>query len=301
MLGTIYVVVSAIVCVVASQDAMILERTKRQDNASGDGGVIDSIFNIPITALKQTAAAAQSFNPGNSEAIDSVLKIPVSTLEAVGNLVKATSGQRRQNAEGLQRIRQERRDRVLAQRERQRFQREQHQQQRFKQQMIKRNIKNKNKDPFGLNALSLLVSNHGILGSIQGAFGGYSGGGGGHGSHGSHGSHGGHGGHGSQGIHGGQGSTGGYEVHETIEEDTNYSWHGITAGFGTFSGSRPTSAHISVQNKIAPKDERPIKYHDDPPIQNKIAPSTGNELDYEDDPPLENKIAPKSNRISFRS
>ena len=66
--------------------------------------------------------------------------------------------------------------------------------------MIKRNIKNKNKDPFGLNALSLLVSNHGILGSIQGAFGGYSGGGGGHGSHGSHGSHGGHGGHGSQGI-----------------------------------------------------------------------------------------------------
>ena len=112
--------------------------------------------------------------------------------------MKATSGQRRQNAEGLQRIRQERRDRVLAQRERQRFQREQHQQQRFKQQMIKRNVKNHNKDPFGLNALSLLVSNHGVLGSIQGAFGGYSGGGGGHGSHGSHG---GHGGHGSQGIH----------------------------------------------------------------------------------------------------
>ena len=103
-------------------------------------------------------------------------------------------------------------------------------------------------------------------------------------------------------FHGGQGGTAGYEVHETIDEDANYSWHGITAGFGTFSGARPTSAHISVQNKIAPKDRRPIKYYDDPPIQNKIAPSTlGNELDYKDDPPLENKIAPKSNRISFRS
>ncbi|KAK1131089.1 hypothetical protein K0M31_017386 [Melipona bicolor] len=161
MLGTIYVVAGAIFCVAASQDAVVLERTKRQDNESGDGHVIDSIFNIPITALKQTAAAAQSFNPGNSEAIDSVLKIPVSTLEAVGNLVKATTGQRLQNAEGLQRIRdirQERRDRILAQRERQRSQREQHQQQRFKQQMIKRNVKNNNKDPFGLNALSLLAS-----------------------------------------------------------------------------------------------------------------------------------------------
>lgn len=103
------------------------------------------------------------------------------------------------------------------------------------------------------------------------------------------------------GTHGGQGSTGSYEVHENVEEDTNYSWHGITAGFGTISGSRPTSAHISIQNKIAPKDKRPNKYYDDFRIQNKIAPNKENGLDYEDDPPLQNKIAPKSSRILFQS
>lgn len=66
---------------------------------------------------------------------------------------------------------------------------------------MKRNVKNNNKNSFGLNTLSFLVSNHGILGSIQGPFGGYSGNGGGHGGHGGHGVHGGHGGHGNQGTH----------------------------------------------------------------------------------------------------
>ncbi|XP_060816842.1 uncharacterized protein LOC132907615 [Bombus pascuorum] len=290
MLGIICVLNA--ILYVATSETVILQRMKRQNDPSESGHVVDSIFNIPITAIKQTGAAVQTFSPENSKAIDSILKIPVSTLEAVGALVKQTSGQRLQNAEELQRIRQERRERILAQRERQRFQREQLQQQRFKQQQMKRNIKNNNKDLFGLNTLSFLVSNHGILGSIQGPFGGYSGFGGGHG---------GHGGHGNQGIHGGQGSTGGYEVHENVEEDTNYFWHGITAGFGTISGSRPSSAHISIQNKVAPKDKRPNKSYDDFRIQNKIAPNKENGLDYEDDPPLQNKIAPKRSRISFQS
>lgn len=96
-------------------------------------------------------------------------------MEAVGTLVKATSEQRRRNADDAQRIRQERRDRISAQRERQRFQREQLQQQRLKQQLVKKTIKNNNKDSFDLNTLSLLFSNHGVLGSIQGTFGGYKG------------------------------------------------------------------------------------------------------------------------------
>lgn len=135
--------------------------------------MIDKIFNIPITAIKQTATVAQSFNQENSQTIDNVFKIPVSTLEAVGTLVKAASEQRRRNADDAQRMRQERRDRISAVRERQRFQREQLQQQRVKQQLVKKSIKNSNKDPFDLNTLSLLFSNHGVLGSIQGTFGGY--------------------------------------------------------------------------------------------------------------------------------
>ncbi|OAD61236.1 hypothetical protein WN48_00555, partial [Eufriesea mexicana] len=256
-----------------------LQRTKRQDVQDGGGHVIDSIFNIPITAIRQTAAAAQSFSPQNSQAIDSVLKIPVSTLEAVGTLVKATSDQRRLNADELQRIRQEKRDRILAQRERQRLQREQQQQQRLQQQHDKRNIKINKKNPFGLNALSVLVSNHGLLGSIQGPFGG-------------------HGGHG--GTHGGQPGSGGYEVHEQVEEDTNYSWHGVTAGIGTYYGSRPSNTRITIQNKIAPRDEMLNRYpYDDTRIQNKIAPNV--RLDYEDDPPLQNKVAPRNNRVTFQS
>lgn len=97
--------------------------------------------------------------------------------------MKAASEQRRRNADDAQRMRQERRDRISAVRERQRFQREQLQQQRVKQQLVKKSIKNSNKDPFDLNTLSLLFSNHGVLGSIQGTFGGYKGG------------------HGDQGIH----------------------------------------------------------------------------------------------------
>lgn len=105
------------------------------------------------------------------------------------------------------------------------------------------------------------------------------------------------------GSHGGHGGTSGnnqntYEVHENVEEDSNYSWHGITAGFGSVHGSRPSNTEITIQNKIAPKDDVSNGYfHDDSKIQHKIT----NVRDRFEDPPLENKIAPKSNRISFRS
>lgn len=284
MFAIVSVVLNVIVYAIASETP-ILHRIRRQDFSNENGQVIDKIFNIPITAIKQTATVAQSFNQENSQTIDNVFKIPVSTLEAVGTLVKAASEQRRRNADDAQRMRQERRDRISAVRERQRFQREQLQQQRVKQQLVKKSIKNSNKDPFDLNTLSLLFSNHGVLGSIQGTFGGYKGG------------------HGDQEVHGGQGSGGGYQVHEDIEEDTNYSWHGITAGIGTFSGSRPTSTRVTVQNKIAVKDEVPTDHsYDTEQIQNKIAPKIkGDESRHEEDPPLQNKIAPKTNRISFRS
>ncbi|KAJ8679333.1 hypothetical protein QAD02_015120 [Eretmocerus hayati] len=60
-------------------------RGKREpDNVA----VIDSIFNIPISAIKQTSVAAKNLSPENSATIDSVLKIPVTTLEAVSDLIK---------------------------------------------------------------------------------------------------------------------------------------------------------------------------------------------------------------------
>ncbi|XP_053972994.1 uncharacterized protein LOC128873433 [Hylaeus volcanicus] len=287
-------------CLVPSEGVNFL-RVKRQNVPEQGEHVIDNIFNIPITAIKQTATAAQSFSPENSPAIDSVFQIPISTLEAVGNLVKATSGQRTQNSEELQRIRQERRDKILAQRERQRSQRDQIQRQRLQRQQNKRTIMLHNKDPFGLNALSnLLLGNHGFLDLF-----------GGHGGHVGHGVHSGqtdHGGNGHQGIHGSHGSLTGsnqntYEVHENVEEDTGYAWHGITAGIGTVYGSRPTNA-FTIQNKIAPKEDKPNKYtYDDSQIQNKIAPVTNfrDRFRYEEEPPLQNKIAPKSNRIAFQS
>ncbi|KOC71304.1 hypothetical protein WH47_00063 [Habropoda laboriosa] len=107
------------------------------------------------------------------------------------------------------------------------------------------------------------------------------------------------------GIQGGQGVMNNhqntYEVHENVEEDTNYQWHGITAGFGTYSGSRPTNTQITIQNKIAPKDESPYKYHyDRTRLQQKIRPNVADKLGYEEDPPIQNKIAPRSGRISFQ-
>lgn len=109
-----------------------------------------------------------------------------------------------------------------------------------------------------------------------------------------------------------------YEVHEDINEDTSFSWHGLTAGFGSFHGVRPSSTAIKIENKIAPREKRQKspKYpsvdinsqnkitkirnkltHDDDSskIKNKIAPKVENKID----PKIENKIAPRSGKVTF--
>ncbi|XP_058804381.1 putative uncharacterized protein DDB_G0282499 isoform X2 [Phymastichus coffea] len=62
-----------------------IARGKRQENGAS---YIDSIFNIPIQAIKSTSTAAQNWSPQNAGTIDSVLKIPITTLEAVSQLIK---------------------------------------------------------------------------------------------------------------------------------------------------------------------------------------------------------------------
>lgn len=92
-----------------------------------------------------------------------------------------------------------------------------------------------------------------------------------------------------------------YEVHEDVNEDTSFSWHGLTAGFGTFYGTRPSSTSIQIENKIAPKETRQkvSKYpSDDTNLQNKIVKNKPVSDEY-DDPPLQNKIAPKNGRVTF--
>lgn len=92
------------------------------------------------------------------------MQIPLSTLEAVGDLVKNTNEQRWQNAEEIQRARQERRDRLMALKEQKRRRKEEIRDQRLEQQQQqkkKRIVRHQRKDPFGLNALGdLLVGHH---------------------------------------------------------------------------------------------------------------------------------------------
>ncbi|XP_050447070.1 uncharacterized protein LOC126849358 [Cataglyphis hispanica] len=259
-------------------------RVRRQDSFAQSGQLIDNIFNIPITAIKQTAAVAHVFSPENTQTIDNIVKIPVSTLEAVGTLVKTTTEQRQQNAERIRNNRQERRERLMAIKEQKRKRKQEIQDQRTQLTRIVRHYK----DPFGLNAWSnLLFGHHSRLG------GRLHGGNGLHG-HGIHGSHGGLLGNRPQHM---------YEVHEDINEDTSFSWHGLTAGFGSFHGTRPSSTAIKIENKIAPQEERQktSKY----PIvdvnsQNKITKIRNKLLhEYHDDSPIENKIAPRNGKVSF--
>lgn len=93
----------------------------------------------------------------------------------------------------------------------------------------------------------------------------------------------------------------GYEVHENVNEDTSYSWHGITAGFGTVN-TRPFASAIKIENKIAPKQTKqkvPKHSTNNENSQNKIAKTRYKPTREHDDPPLENKIAPKQGRITF--
>ncbi|KAG7198391.1 hypothetical protein KM043_005782 [Ampulex compressa] len=281
--------------------ADVIERTRPQAVGGDNGEVIDSIFNIPIAAIKQTAAVAQSFSPENTETIDGVFKIPLTTLEAVGNLVKATTAQRRQNAGEIQQIRQDRRDRMLAQKERQRQHREQLQSQRLQlqnqrlqEQQIKRVARHHHRDPLGLNAWAdLLVGKHGLLGYAHHGWNGVLGG---HGGHKPHKIHGHHGGHGNQGIFSG------YPAQNTVNEEGSFAWHGITAGFGSIFGSA-----AKIENKVAPREQSSIHARDryeDTSLQNKVAP-----IEYprsrnkyqKQDPQLENKVAPRSDRVVFRN
>ncbi|XP_014475653.1 PREDICTED: uncharacterized protein LOC106744976 [Dinoponera quadriceps] len=271
---------------------------ERRQISPPNGQVIDNIFKIPITAIKQTAAVAQAFSPENTHMIDSVFKIPVSTLEAVGTLVKSTAEQRRQNAEDIQRNRQERRDRLLARKEQKWKRKEEFQNQRLQQQQLKRVVRHK--DPFGLDALSdLLVGHHGLL-SGSGFLGHHPELGGIHqGGHRHRKGHGFHGSHDNIGLTGNRPQNT-YEVYEDVNEDTSFSWHGITAGVGSFFGTRPSSSTIKIENKVAPKEKKektPIYSSNDVNLYNKIAkikskPERG-------DPPLENKIAPRSGKVTF--
>ncbi|KYN23499.1 PREDICTED: uncharacterized protein LOC108758252 [Trachymyrmex cornetzi] len=259
---------------------MSKSRVRRQDSSAQSGHLIDNIFNIPITAIRQTASAVQIISPGNTQRIDSIVKIPVSTLQAVGTLVKTTREQGQQIPDNIQ-ARQERRERILALKEQKRKRKEEIQNQRLLQQQLKRTVRHHQKDPLGLDALSNLLighhaggllGHHSRLGGIHRLHRGHKIG---HGLH-KPGIH-----HGIHDAHLGNHPQHTYEVHEDINEDTSFSWHGLIAGFGTFTGIRPSSTSIKIENKVAPKEN----------IKNKLT------QEYYD--PLENKIAPRNGRVAF--
>ncbi|GAB1865849.1 hypothetical protein CAJAP_06928 [Camponotus japonicus] len=267
-------------------------RVRRQNPPAQNGELIDNIFNIPITAIRQTAAAAQVFSPENTQTIDNIVKIPISTLEAVGTLVK-TSTEQRQNPERI-RNRQERRERLMAIKEQKRKRKQEIQDQQLQ---LTRVVRHYQKDPLGLNAWSdLLFGHHSRLAGIRRLHGGLHG-------HGILGSHGGLLGNRPQHT---------YEVHEDVNEDTSFSWHGLTAGFASLHGTRPSSTAIKIENKIAPQEKRQKspKYPSfDTNSQNKIT-KIRNKLihEYDDDsseienkiaPKIENKIAPRNGKITF--
>ncbi|KAL0134421.1 hypothetical protein PUN28_001302 [Cardiocondyla obscurior] len=273
-------------------------RTRRQITPTQNGQLIDDIFNIPITAIRQTSSAAQIISPENTQTIDNLFKIPVSTLEAVGALVKSAREQRQQNLENNQTF-QQRRERILALKQQKRKRKEDIYNQRLMQQRLKRTVKQHHSDPFGLNALSsLLVGHHagGILGHHSGLGGGIHGLGNhriGHRLHGHKIHHGGHFGNRPQHT---------YEVHEDVNEDTSFSWHGLTAGISSLYGTRPSTSSIKIENKIAPKEKRQkvLKYPSgDVNPQNKLTKIRSKPSRGYDEPPLENKIAPRSGRVAF--
>ncbi|XP_070163209.1 uncharacterized protein [Polyergus mexicanus] len=263
---------------------ILKSRVRRQDSSAQNGRLIDNIFNIPITAIRQTAAVAQVFSPENTQTIDNIVKIPVSTLEAVGTLVKATTDLRQQNAERI-RNRQEWRERLMAIKEQERKRRQEIQDQRTQ---LTRVVRHYHRDPFGLNAWSdLLFGHHSRLGGV----------------HRLHGSHGGLHGHGSHGGLLGNRPQHTYEVHDDVNKDTSFSWHGLTAGYGSFHGTRPSSTAIKIENKIAPQQERqkiPKYPNVDVNSQNKIARIRNKPIrEYDDDSPIQNKIAPRNGKVAF--
>ncbi|XP_015181507.1 PREDICTED: uncharacterized protein LOC107069065 isoform X1 [Polistes dominula] len=297
----VYFLLGVVALVTALDDAGYQQQQQNYGDRveQNGGGVIDKIFNIPITAVKQTSLVAQSFTPENKQMIDNVFQIPISTLEAVSDLVKSTTAQRRENADVIQKRRQDRRDRLSSQREEQKLRKEQIQNERLRRKSS-RYPKHQN-DPFGLNTLTkILIGNHGIFNkpsqicSIFGNYQNWFGGGLGSSNHdNNHGSS--HGGH--EGSHGGsheiingngygqQHGSNMYQVHEIVDEGNHQS---IGTFFGQFSLN---TSKDQIRNKIAPSKE-----HNYYPISDRISTKRKNRY-YE--PPLENKIAPRNSRISF--
>ncbi|XP_048512073.1 uncharacterized protein LOC125501116 isoform X2 [Athalia rosae] len=251
-----------------------IHRRFRRQSEGDNGEIIDNIFNIPITAIRQTAAAAQSIYPEGSSSIDSVFNIPVATLEAVGSLVKNRNAlaQRRPMDSMLsdyQKRRKERKDRLHAKRQGQRLQQN---------------------DPFGVNALTdLLVGDRGFFSG--------------------HGSWGGHLHDSLKNVASASSSSisdnDGYEVTEE-PEDRRKGW-GSWFDFGNIFGGQSSSSANRERNKVAPRPDRRKygRYEDqDAPLENKIAPKnsrTDHRRNYAyDQRPLENKIAPKDDRRYYQ-
>lgn len=97
-------------------------------------------------------------------------------------------------------------------------------------------------------------------------------------------------------------STDGHEESQSnVNENTSFSWHGLTAGFGTFYGARPNT-DVIIQNKIAPKEQNQKipKYQSNDENSEYTITKIKNEPERGyDDPPLENKIAPRNAKIIF--
>lgn len=227
--------------------------------------MIDSVFNIPITAIKQTAAAVQAFSPENSETIDNVFKIPITTLQAVEKLVKNRNPQKRHDIHEEKLKRQKlKKEKLLEKQEQMRIQKLQKEELRKKKLQFQKEKYHHKKEQLGLN--NHLVGHYGISGSH------------GLGNFGSHGTHVSHIGHISRPIHGSHAQGNTYEVHEIIDEPP-FVWPGW-----------PGSTFVKIENKIAPKDEVEKKEQpEDVPLENKIAPK------------YENKITKPESRISRRS
>lgn len=93
-----------------------------------------------------------------------------------------------------------------------------------------------------------------------------------------------------------------YEVHEDVNEDTSFSWHGITAGFGSFFSTRPSSNTVKIENKVAPKEkkEKITKYsNDDVNPYDKVDKIKNKPVRGDNYPSLENKIAPRTGKVTF--
>ncbi|KAL2727339.1 uncharacterized protein V1478_007617 [Vespula squamosa] len=290
----VYFLIGVIALATALEDA-VLQRQTYGDRLDQKESVIDKIFNIPITAVKQTAVVAQSFTPENKETIDNIFQIPISTLEAVGSLVKTTSSQRLEHADEIQKRRQDRRDRIQTQREEQRLRREQIQNERL-QKKSSRYPRHHQKDPFGLNSLTkLFIGHHSVLykpHQIHSLLESYhcclsnghgSNNGGNHGSN--HGSHG--------GVHeilgGSEHGSNMYQVHE----QTNEGNESVGTFFGHFSLN---PSKDKLQNKVTPSTDNE---RNDPIFEN-ISTRRKDKSRYPyDEPPLQNKIAPRNTRITF--